>query len=59
LRRWYVIDWGSSSGPSRRLAEDVRDAVRKWLAGGAYQLDWVERVTVESTGEVVPRELWV
>lgn len=56
MRRWYVIDFGSFA---RRLADDARDAVRRFCEEGIpYDPRDVQRVIVESTREVVPEELW-
>lgn len=56
MKRWYVIDYGYSSW--RRLAENAREAVDRFLEGSLFTRDEVRHVAVETTGEVVPEDLW-
>lgn len=58
-QRWYrVVMHGAHESYVRRLSADARDAVREATDGTGWARHHVGRVIVQTTGEVVPEELW-
>lgn len=57
MERAYVI--ALNTFDARRVGLDARDAVARFLDDvGPSASVFIQRVIVEATGEVVPRELW-